>query len=419
MINKLNTIQKYILENAVKDYTKETVDGLFRSILEPVISNQKFEALLLFRVKDYSNKKSYIQRLCFSNVKMFSFNENLNEFNIYNSEINDIWKDTEFLIILGHRYSAALLWDYSLSGIEDRTPVCLMYNSKYTNELCKVILQNSNDDFKEEINKFTPDRRENTLLNKSVQNICDLLDQKEEEILFADAHSKTPLDNNEELKVAQAVTEKAKFVAHEIKNNLSIINLYSKIIEKRLQGVTFDVETQESINTALKNIEKASSSMSYLISDLRSFAKPYLTQFSLKDTITSIIDLCKIKAETNNVKINAFDILDEEIITDEAKLKCALMNVIFNAIEACTDGCEINISCVKDTAEIKVLIENNGEEIPIDIQNKIFDSEFTTKDKGNGIGLSACKEQLKQINCDLNLVSSNKEKTIFEINIQL
>ena len=159
--------------------------------------------------------------------------------------------------------------------------------------------------------------------------------------------------------------------------------------------------------------------MSYLISDLRSFAKPYLTQFSLKDTITSIVDLCKIKAETNNVKINAFDILDEEIITDEAKLKCALMNVIFNAIEACTDGCEINISCVKDTAEIKVLIENNGEEIPIDIQNKIFDSEFTTKDKGNGIGLSACKEQLKQINCDLNLVSSNKEKTIFEINIQL
>ena len=103
MMNKFNTIQKYILDNSVRDYTKETVDGLFRAILEPVISNQKFEALLLFRIKDFSNKNSYIQRLCFSNVKMFSFNENLNEFNIYNSEINDIWKDTEFLIILGHR----------------------------------------------------------------------------------------------------------------------------------------------------------------------------------------------------------------------------------------------------------------------------------------------------------------------------
>ncbi len=419
MMNKFNTIQKYILDNSVRDYTKETVDGLFRAILEPVISNQKFEALLLFRIKDFSNKKSYIQRLCFSNVKMFSFNENLNEFNIYNSEINDIWKDTEFLIILGHRYSAALIWDYSLSGIEGRTPVCLMYNSKYTNELAKVILQNSNDDFKEEILKFTPDRRENTLLNKSVQNICDLLDEKEEELLFSVAQSNTPIDNNEELKTAKAVTEKAKFVAHEIKNNLSIINLYSKIIEKRLQGIDFDDETQESINSALKNIEKASSSMSYLISDLRSFAKPYLTQTNLKEIITFVVDLCKIKAEANNIALNVSNILEEEIITDEAKIKCALMNIIFNAIEACTDGCEINISCTKEENEIKILIENNGQEISKETQKKIFNSEFTTKEKGNGIGLSACKNQLKEINCDLNLVSSDKEKTIFEISISI
>ena len=360
MINKYNTIQKYILENSVKDYTKETVDGLFRAILEPVISNQKFEALLLFRIKDISNKKSYIQRLCFSNVKMFSFNENLNEFNIYNSEKDDIWKDTEFLIILGHRYSAALIWDYSLSGIENRTPVCLLYNSKYTNELCKIILQNSNDDFKDEINKFTPDRRENTLLNKSVQNICDLLDSKEEELLFSVVHSNTPIDNNEELKIAKVVTDKAKFVAHEIKNNLSIINLYSKILEKRLKNTDFEEENQDAINTALKNIEKASSSMSYLISDLRSFAKPYLTQVSLKEIISSTVDLCKIKAETNNIQINLFDILDEQVITDEAKLKCTLMNVIFNAIEACFDGCQIDISCIKNSDEIKILIKNNG-----------------------------------------------------------
>ena len=419
MKNKYNTIQKYILDNSVKDYTKETVDGLFRAILEPVISNQKFEALLLFRIKDLSNKKSYVQRLCFSNVKMFSFNESLNELNIYNSEIHDIWKDTEFLIVLGHRYSATLIWDYSLSGIENRTPVCLMYNSKYTNELAKLILQNSNDDFKEEIAKFTPDRRENTLLNKSVQNICDLLDEKEEEILFSVAQSKTPINNNEELKTAQAITDKAKFVAHEIKNNLSIVNLYSKIIEKRLQGIQLDEETQESINNAIKNIEKASSSMSYLISDLRSFAKPYLTQENLKEIITSTVNLCEIKAQTNNVKINISNTIDEEIITDKAKLECALMNIIFNAIEACSEGCKINISCLKDSDEIKVLIENNGKEIPKDIQNKIFNAEFTTKEKGNGIGLSACKEQLKQINCDLNLISSDKEKTIFEINIQI
>lgn len=419
MKNRYNTIQTYILDNSVRDYTKETVNGLFRAILEPVISDQKFEALLLFRIKDLTDKKSYIQRLCFSNVKMFSFNESLNEFNIYNSEIQDIWKDTEFLIVLGHRYSAALIWDYSLSGIEGRTPVCLLYNSKYTNEIAKTILQNSNDDFKEEILSFTPDRRENTLLNKSVQNICDLLDEKEEEFLFSVAQNNSPIDNSEELKTAQAITEKAKFVAHEIKNNLSIINLYSKIIDKRLQGTKLDNEVQSSIETAIKNIEKASASMSYLISDLRSFAPPYLTQVKLKEVITSVTDLCKIKAEEKECNLTTKNLIDTTITTDEAKLKCAIMNVIFNAIEACNNSCEINISCISDKNGIKILIENNGEEIPQEIQNKIFDDEFTTKEKGNGIGLSACKNQLKEINCDLSLVSSDKEKTIFEISISI
>ena len=69
MKNKQNTIQKYILENSVKDYTKETVDGLFRAILEPVISNQKFEALLLFRINELSNKKTYIPKLFINNQK--------------------------------------------------------------------------------------------------------------------------------------------------------------------------------------------------------------------------------------------------------------------------------------------------------------------------------------------------------------
>ena len=43
MKNKFNTLQKYIFDNSVKEYRKETVNGLFRSILEPIISNQKFE----------------------------------------------------------------------------------------------------------------------------------------------------------------------------------------------------------------------------------------------------------------------------------------------------------------------------------------------------------------------------------------
>ena len=50
MKNNYNTLLKYIFNDSVNiEYRKETIDGLFRAILEPVISNQKFEACILFQ----------------------------------------------------------------------------------------------------------------------------------------------------------------------------------------------------------------------------------------------------------------------------------------------------------------------------------------------------------------------------------
>ena len=49
---------------------------------------------------------------------------------------------------------------------------------------------------------------------------------------------------------------------------------------------------------------------------------------------------------------------------DRIKFECALLNVIYNAIEACKNGGKINIMCSKNDNEIKIFIKNNGEKIP-------------------------------------------------------
>ena len=134
-----NTLHKYILDHSVKDYTKETVNGLFRTIIEPICSNQKFEALVLLKLENIEGKNSILQRLNFSGAKIVSYCDCLQSQKIDNSEINDIWKNTEFIIVLGRRYSAAMLWDYSLSEEKNKTPVCLLYNSKLITEIAKCI----------------------------------------------------------------------------------------------------------------------------------------------------------------------------------------------------------------------------------------------------------------------------------------
>ena len=388
MNNKFNTLQKYIFENSVKEYHKETVDGLFRAILEPVASNQRFESCILFRVNDLSGKESLFKRLTFCGTEIYSFNEALVSFDIKNSEKDNIWDNTEFVIVLGQRYSAALIWDYSTGEKVDYTNISILYNSKNITDIAKVVLANSNSDFKDALQKYVPDRRENQILNNSINKIVDLLNDKNEEIIFAQVEKEFALNSDDTVKTANIVAEKAKFIAHEIKNNLSIINLYAKITEKRLENVSFDDEVQVSIDTALKNINNASQTISYLINDLRCLSAPYITEFDLKSLILNTVMMCDEKVKKAEIKINIGELYDCVVCADKTKLQCAITNIIFNAVEACDKDC---------------VIEEN----------------FTTKAKGNGLGLAICKKQLAQVGGNIQLLKSDEEETVFEISLKL
>ncbi len=411
MRNKFNTLQKYIFEYSVKEYRKETVNGLFRSILEPIVSNQKFESCILFRLFDLKEKENYIKRLEFSGAKIVNFSDALEN----NCEKQNIWEQTEFVIVLGQRYSVALIWDYSTGSMQNCTNVCCLYNSSIITEISKLVLENSTYDFKELLQKYVPDRRQNLILNNAMRNLADCLNDKNEEILYKIAESKHPIDTDDMLKTANIVSEKAKFIAHEIKNNLSIINLYSKITEKRLANVVFDDDTKLSIDTAIKNINTASETISSLINDLRSLSAPYITKLSIKTLVLNTVMLCEEKAKKAGVELIVTDFSDCMIDTDKVKFESALTNLIFNAIEACTEGCSVCVDCFVEPKEVRVFVKNDGDKIPSALHNKIFEVDFTTKQKGNGLGLAICKSQMRLVNGDINLVHSNNVETLFEI----
>ncbi len=411
MRKNYNTLQKYLFEYSLKEYQKETVNGLFRAILEPVISNQKFESCILLRLLDVKNKENYIKRLNFSGAQIISFADTVEN----NSEKNNIWDQTEFVVILGQRYSSALIWDYSSGSRAEYTNVCFLQNSSIITDIAKLILENSTTDFKELLQKYVPDRRQNLILNNSIKNIADLLNEKNEEFLYKIAESNNIIDSDELLKTASAVAEKAKFTAHEIKNNLSIVNLYSKIIQKRLEKIDLDAETKTSVDTAIRNINTASEAISSLINDLRCLSAPYITEVSIKNIILNTIMLCEEKAKKNKINLTITDFEDCIISTDKVKLESSLTNLIFNAIEACKEGNSVCVDCFIEPNEIRILVKNDGEEIPAEIQNKIFELNFTTKTKGNGLGLAICKSQMQLVKGDINLVHSNETETIFEI----
>ena len=418
MKNKYNTLHKYIYEYSVKDYRKETINGLFRSILQPLISNQKIESCILMRLNDFDDKKAIIKRLNFSGANILYYGDNSQELNYANQEIQKIWSNTEFLIVLSQRYSAALIWDYTLSELCSYSPVCMLYNSKIITDISKKVLENSKYDYKDLLVKYAPDRRENIVLNQAIGMIADLLNEKNEDIIFAEKEKENLVPADDTIKTAEIVSNNARFISHEIKNNLSIINLYSKILEKRIENIKESEEIMQSLNNAIRNITTASENVSSLISDLRCIASPYKTEISVKKIILNTIAMCQEKANNAGVNITMDDFEDFITTTDKTKLQCALINLIYNAIEACKESCLVNISCHLQEDIIKISVKNNGEMILPENQSKIFEKDYTTKEKGNGLGLAICKEQMKLVGGDINLVSSDEKMTEFQILIK-
>src|SRR5574344_218361 len=99
-LNKKNTLQDLIFAGSETSYGKTTIQGMFRSLVEPLLEQSSSEALVLLRLFDTDGIYSVIKRLEFSNVKIYSYCDNLVSQKIINTEKEDIWGNTEFLLIL-------------------------------------------------------------------------------------------------------------------------------------------------------------------------------------------------------------------------------------------------------------------------------------------------------------------------------
>jgi signal transduction histidine kinase len=81
------------------------------------------------------------------------------------------------------------------------------------------------------------------------------------------------------------------------------------------------------------------------------------------------------------------------INTDPNLLRQILINLVKNAIEA--GARHLGMECQRgQDGKVLLYISNDGEMIPADARSSIFIPFFTTKRKGNGIGLSLSRRLL-------------------------
>jgi CheY-like chemotaxis protein/anti-sigma regulatory factor (Ser/Thr protein kinase) len=98
------------------------------------------------------------------------------------------------------------------------------------------------------------------------------------------------------------------------------------------------------------------------------------------------------------------------------------LNIVLNAAQAfpsATLDNRIRIRAHADGELVVVQIEDNGPGIPADLRSRIFDPFFTTKPvgQGTGLGLSICRNLVRSLHGQLELVGAEPGATIFEVRL--
>ena len=206
----------------------------------------------------------------------------------------------------------------------------------------------------------------------------------------------------------------ARCVSHEIRNHVSICEMYTEILRKNLER---DGYKNPSAENALECIKKSLKIIGNSLLDLKSINNLSPQNCDFKFLVEEGVRLSQAYILGKNITINCFVKNTATIFVDDNKFLACVVNIIKNGIEAIDTKGEINVIGEVKNNFAHLRISNNGKMISKEKQREIFEQGFTTKPTGSGLGLHICKSNLKAQKAELKLNKSTKSVTEFEITI--
>ena len=188
-------------------------------------------------------------------------------------------------------------------------------------------------------------------------------------------------------------------IAHDIRNPLGAIKNSGVIIDKENKN------SNEIISRELKRINISVRRISHQVEEVLNYVRTtpmILKSHSINQTLQEAIDTLDIP---QNISIN-IPKNDITIKFDHEKILIVFINIILNAIQSIGDkNGIIAITTSETSSDVTLEFENSGPSISSNDLKHIFDTLFTTKLEGTGLGLSSCKNIIEQHNGEIYAAS--------------
>lgn len=217
------------------------------------------------------------------------------------------------------------------------------------------------------------------------------------------------LSNTEKLSVAGQL---AAGVAHEIRNPITVIAGYLKLIQR-------DPANRQMIEIMQGEVNR----IDLIVNEFLFLSKPSAPKYGIRRMeviIHSVLRLFEAQAASAGVIIRLQ--VDENLPSvecDDNQMKQVLVNILKNGLEAMEDGGQINISVTAAGGWMSVTVKDTGCGIPAEKLARIGEPFYTTKENGNGLGVMICRSIVENHKGRYTMTSAAGVGTTVSIEIPL
>jgi signal transduction histidine kinase len=203
-----------------------------------------------------------------------------------------------------------------------------------------------------------------------------------------------------------ALGRMATQVAHELKNPLAGLRLYSRHLEQRL--ARSDGEIAELARKITSTVDHLAS----VVSEITTFGRPpelHRAPLALPPMLEDCISLGRARCPEEGVEVvRAYDPHCPMVSVDSREMRKAFLNLVLNGLEAIGPRGRLTVGTLyaPETRTVVVTIEDTGPGMSDETLTRVFDLFFTTKPEGTGLGMAIARSVIDRHGGELTLQSA-------------
>ena len=203
----------------------------------------------------------------------------------------------------------------------------------------------------------------------------------------------------------------ARQIAHEINNPLTPMKLSVQKLQRLRGSDAFDAYFEKATPMLISEIDN----LAHIAQSFSTFAKqPVVTtdEVDIASKLSQVITLQRANDEQIPVRYIGAD-SGVMVLADNEQVSQVFVNILRNALQASPTDIIVTLNADYSEQEVRISVSDDGSGIPADIQERIFQPNFTTKSNGNGLGLAISKHIVEGTGGHIDFTSSDKGTTFY------